>query len=159
MKSPSRLSSWNRQSICRRDISMGRIARRFALSRLSRENQLRISSPGGLVSYVLPVLAEVSYGSCWLERATTWPTLSSDCVGQVVEPSNLDPAICLPQLDLPHAFLRAWQIDETQNHEKSRNVWPSNYAGQLQAAGLFACFHQSASTVPCCIHVVLPITR
>ena len=46
--------------------------------------------------------------------------------------------------------------------EKSRNVWPSDYIGQLLsiAAGLSTrVFHKSASTVPCCIHVVLPLTR
>ena len=66
------------------------------------------------------------------------------------------------QLDLPHAFFRAcrWISDETQNHEKARNVWPSNYTGQLLAAGLhIRVLHQSASTVPCCIHPVLPLTR
>ena len=44
--------------------------------------------------------------------------------------------------------------------EKSRNVWSSNYTGQQLAAGFSICvFHQSTSTVQCCIRVVLPLTR
>ena len=44
--------------------------------------------------------------------------------------------------------------------EKSRNVWSSNYTGQQLAAGFsIRVFHQSTSTVQCCIRVVLPLTR
>ena len=59
-----------------------------------------------------------------------------------------------------HGSRRVRSVGWGREVSKSRNVWPSNYTGQLLAAGLsIRVFHQSASIIPCCILVVLPLTR
>ena len=58
----------------------------------------------------------------------------------------------------PHAFLRVCRSISilTRNHTISG---PATACELLAAALSVRLFHQSASTVPCCIHVVLPLTR
>ena len=45
------------------------------------------------------------------------------------------------------------------NHEKSRNPWPGNRWAATAAALSVRVIYQSASTAPCCVHLVFPLTR